>query len=130
MLKVNWFGPDAAFHHVGLAVKSIQGVLQGDSAPVPDPVQKVNVQFIDTHGVVVELLEPLGEQSPVARSLKEKQFLLHLCFRVPDLQAAMAEGRKSGFNCISKITPAPALNNKNIVWVLSPVFGLVELLEK
>lgn len=130
MLKVSWFGPQAKFHHIGLAVESIKSVLSGDAVIIADPVQKIQAQFVDAHGVAIELLEPLGDNSPIARSLKEKQYLLHLCFSVPNLENALAEGRRHGFNCISKICPAPALDNSNIVWVFSPRFGLVELLEQ
>lgn len=123
------FGDEAVFDHVGLAVRSIDSVGAAGLQPVNDPKQSVNVAFVDLHGLKIELVEPAGENNPVSASLERGQKLLHLCFRVPDLERAIEEARHWGFHCIWKPVPAIAFENRPIVWLFSQVYGLVELVE-
>jgi methylmalonyl-CoA/ethylmalonyl-CoA epimerase len=131
MLELNLLGDDAVFDHVGLAVQSITATLgPGREVDVfSDDIQKVSVAFIQMNGVSVELIEPLGEKTPVALSLKKGQQLVHLCFRVPDIEAAIQKGRENGFHCIARPVPAVAFNNRKIAWLFSRTYGLIEILE-
>ena len=54
------------------------------------PEHGVTVVFIDTGNTKVELLEPLGEQSPIAAFLAKNPGggMHHVCFEVPDIAAA------------------------------------------
>jgi methylmalonyl-CoA/ethylmalonyl-CoA epimerase len=129
MIKLDLLGKDAKFEHIGLVVKSIREI-SGDKAEVhSDSVQKVHVAFVDMHGVRVELIEPMGEASPVAASLNKGQKLLHLCYRVPDLENAIQYSRTKGFHCIARPVPAVAFTGKPIAWLFSKEYGLVELVE-
>lgn len=94
-----------------------------------DARQKVSVAFVETGGIVLELIEPLGETSPVLQSLAKRQPLVHLCFRVADLDAAMAAGKRSGFHRLAAPVPAPAFDGRRIAWVFHSIYGVVELLE-
>ena len=57
------------------------------------PPQGVRVCFVDTPNSQIELIEPLGEDSPIhaflARNPAGGQH--HVCFEVPDIHAAKAE---------------------------------------
>ena len=55
------------------------------------PEHGVSVVFIDTGNTKVELLEPLGEGSPIAGFLAKNPGggMHHMCFEVPDLAAAV-----------------------------------------
>lgn len=117
------------FDHVGVAVRSIRDVAGNDVETVPDAVQRVTVAFVDLHGLRVELIEPLGESSPIANSLGSGHVLLHLCFRVPRLDRALAEGRRLGMRALTRPVPAPAFGGRSIVWVFSAQLGLIELVE-
>jgi methylmalonyl-CoA/ethylmalonyl-CoA epimerase len=117
------------FDHVGIAVRSIDAVGGPDVPVTRDVKQRVSVAFVETGGVTLELIEPLGENSPVLRSLEQGQSLVHLCFRVPNLEAAISTGKDAGFHRLGAPAPAPTFDNRRIVWVFSRVFGLVELLE-
>jgi methylmalonyl-CoA/ethylmalonyl-CoA epimerase len=117
------------FDHVGIAVRSIDAVGGPDVPVTRDVKQRVSVAFVETGGVTLELIEPLGENSPVRRSLEQGQSLVHLCFRVPNLEAAISTGKEAGFHRLGAPAPAPAFDNRRIVWVFSRTFGLVELLE-
>jgi len=125
----NPFGEGAAFHHVGLGVNSIES-LSSESTPVEDPIQKVRVAFIVLNGTTIELIEPVGEDSPVRQGLEKGSKLLDLCYTVPDIDSALEHSRKFGFRCIHKPVPAVAFDNRRIAWVFSLQYGLVELLEE
>ena len=127
-IELDAFGPDARLHHVGLAVQSIHTV-EPDAEIWTDTVQKVGAAFIDLNGVTVELLEPSGEDSPIARGVREGSKLVHLCYEVPDLEEALAHGRSAGFHKISAAASTPTFGDRRIVWVFSRHYGLVELLE-
>jgi len=129
MLKqLQFFGPSARLHHVGIAVSSIEDAIPGLQS-VEDPIQQVRVAFADLAGLTIELIEPVNEQSPIDQSLKKGVKLLHICVEVPSLDTALKFGAENGFRKISSIQPAVAFEMRKIVWVFNAVFGLVELLE-
>ena len=123
------FGDGAVFDHVGIAVRSIAEVGSPGLPLTRDARQRVSVAFVETGGVTLELIEPLGNDSPILRSLEKGQPLVHLCFRVPDLEVAIAAGKRAGFHRLGAPVPAPAFANRRIAWVFSRTLGLIELLE-
>jgi methylmalonyl-CoA/ethylmalonyl-CoA epimerase len=127
--QIDFFGKEARFHHIGMAVKSIRG-LCSECQIFKDETQNVHVAFITLNGIQIELIEPVNEISPVFQSLRKGIKLLHLCYEVPDLEKAIKESRKDGFHCISKPVPATAFDNRKIVWLYSREWGLIELVEK
>jgi methylmalonyl-CoA/ethylmalonyl-CoA epimerase len=70
------------------------------SAPQAEPDHGVTVVFVDLGNTKIELLEPLGEASPIARFLENNPAggIHHLCYEVDDIVAArdrlMAEGAR------------------------------------
>ena len=58
--------------------------------PIMEPDHGVTVVFIDLANTKVELLHPLGEESPIAKYLERnpKGGIHHLCFEVEDIRAA------------------------------------------
>lgn len=64
------------------------------------PEHGVSVVFIDLGNTKVELLEPLGEDSPIAQFLERNPSggMHHICYEVPDIRAArdrlLAEGAR------------------------------------
>ena len=88
-------------NHVGVATPSIErsvafyrDVMGAETihAPFDMPAQGVRVCFVDTPNSQIELIEPLGEGSPIhgflARNPAGGQH--HLCFEVPDIREAKA----------------------------------------
>ena len=80
-------------HHIGIVVKNIQKslgelnqYLHFESATVPSLVgsQKVNICFLKTNNVFLELIEPAQENSPISDFVKKKGGFHHLCFEVDD----------------------------------------------
>lgn len=88
-------------NHVGVAVPSIAdaldtyrtlyGVTDADITPIRDmPAQGVRVAFVDVPNSQIELIEPLGETSPILKFLEKNPAggQHHVCFEVPDILAA------------------------------------------
>lgn len=123
------FGSEARLHHIGLAVESIHAVCPS-CAPFVEESQGVSLALIELHGLTIELLEPLGDASPIARSLRDGIKLLHLCYEVPDLDESLKQCAGAGFHRIAHTACAPAFGNRRFVWVYSKQYGLIELLEK
>ena len=126
--ELELFGPGAEFDHIGLAVSSIK-LLPVTPRTYFDPIQKVSVAFFSIHGVPLEAVQPADEQSPISAQLRQGTKLLHICFRVPDLEAAVGVARSKGLMPISRPVPAEAFDGRRIIWLFSPVLGLFELVE-
>jgi methylmalonyl-CoA/ethylmalonyl-CoA epimerase len=60
------------------------------SAAVPQPEHGVTTVFIELPNTKIELLEPLGEASPIAKFLERNPEggIHHLCYEVDDIEAA------------------------------------------
>ena len=93
-------------NHVGIATPSIddsialyRDMLGATSigAPFDLPAQGVRVCFVDTPNTQIELIEPLGAESPIHGFLAKNPAggHHHVCYEVPDIDAAVAwfEGR-------------------------------------
>jgi methylmalonyl-CoA/ethylmalonyl-CoA epimerase len=95
--------------HVGIAVASLdEGLplyraLGLEVALVEEvPEQKVRVAFLPAGDCRVELLEPTGPESPVARHIEKRgPGLHHVCLRVDDIRAAMTRLEAAGFRLLS-----------------------------
>ena len=74
------------------------------SAPQALPEHGVTTVFVDTGNTKLELLEPLGEQSPIARFLDKNPDggLHHLCFEVPNLATAIATVQAAGVRVLGE----------------------------
>ena len=88
-------------NHVGVATPSIEQSiaayrdLMGAEVvrePFDLPAQGVKVCFIDTPNSQIELIEPLGADSPIVKFLEKNPQggQHHVCFEVPDIDAARA----------------------------------------
>ena len=86
-------------NHVGVATPSIERSLDlyrtlfGAEPPSPPfdlPAQGVRVCFVDAPNSQIELIEPLGPESPIAKFLEKNPDggQHHLCFEVADIAEA------------------------------------------
>ena len=130
MIDLKLLGDGVEFDHIGLAVPSIQDTVGTELEIHTDETQRVRVAFVNLNGAPVELVEPLDEKSPVTAGLKKGQKLLHLCFKVSDMDAAIKTGRENGFHLFAKPVPAVAFKGRRIAWLYSKDYGLVELVER
>ncbi len=131
--------PQFAFHHIGIACHSIDKtkafyVQMGyqASAVVDDPLQHVRVCFLENGDKAprIELLEPLDEQSPIARTLASTGVTpYHTCYEVADIEAAVAALRKQRFLLVSGPVPACAMEDRRIAFLYNKNTGLIEVVE-
>ena len=92
-------------HHIGIVVKNIQEslgeltkYLDFESTTIPSLVgsQKVNICFLKTNNVFLELIEPTQENSPISNFIKEGGGFHHLCFEVYDIHIELEKMKKNG----------------------------------
>jgi methylmalonyl-CoA/ethylmalonyl-CoA epimerase len=126
--EINLFGAGAVLHHVGLVVRSITESFPGTET-VFDPTQGVVIAFTQVHGLLVELLEPGSPKSPVAASLKKGAKLVHVCYEVQDIEAAIEFGIANSLAVIAAPVPAVAFEGRRIAWLYHAELGLFELVE-
>ena len=96
-------------HHIGIVVKNIQeslgeltNYLNFESTTVPSLVgsQKVNICFLKTNNVFLELIEPAQENSPISDFVKKGGGYHHLCFEVDDIHLELEKVKKNGARII------------------------------
>jgi len=102
-------------NHIAIAVpdlaaaaakyRDLLGAKVGASVALPE--HGVTVVFVDTGNTKVELLEPLGENSPIAAFLGKNPTggMHHICFEVPDLTSAAAKLVDGGARILGDGTP-------------------------
>jgi methylmalonyl-CoA/ethylmalonyl-CoA epimerase len=97
------------------------------------PEHGVTVVFIDTGNTKVELLEPLGEASPIVAFLAKNPSggMHHICFEVPDILAAAATLTSGGARVLGDGTPRIGAHGKPVLFLHPNDFDgtLIELEE-
>ena len=127
-------------NHVGVATPSIERSVEtyrtlfGATAigePFDLPAQGVRVCFIDAPNTQIELIEPYDDASPISGFLKKNPAggQHHVCFEVPDIDAAVADLTAKGATVLGK--PRIGAHGTPIVFVHPRDMGgmLVELME-
>jgi methylmalonyl-CoA/ethylmalonyl-CoA epimerase len=129
-------------HHVGFVVANIEQAMPGfvrslmaewDGQIFHDPLQKVRVAFLATRAedALIELVEAVGDDSPVLRFLRERGGgLHHLCYEVANLEHELAEFRSRGAVIAKRPRPAVAFAGRRIAWLITAEKLLIELLEE
>ena len=116
------------------AVNSWKSRLGADvSAPQELPEHGVTVVFIDTGNSKVELLEPLGADSPIARFLERNPDggMHHMCFEVDDILAARDQLIAEGARVLGDGEPKTGAHGKPVLFLHPKDFNgtLIELEE-
>jgi methylmalonyl-CoA/ethylmalonyl-CoA epimerase len=132
---------EGALHHIGFVVGDIEPAIAGFKRSFAaewngriweDPHQGVRVAFLKVLGspVLMELVAPLGDGSPVTQFLDRGGGQHHLCYEVVDLEAGLAELHARGNLLVRPPAPAVAFEGRRIAWVMTRERLLIELLEK
>jgi len=126
-------------NHIAIAVpdlaaasakyRDLLGAHVGQPQPLPD--HGVTVVFIDTGNTKVELLEPLGDNSPIAAFLAKNPAggMHHICFEVPDLASAAATLTAGGARILGDGTPRTGAHGLPVLFLHPKDFDgtLIEL---
>jgi len=108
--------------------RSVMGVTRGHD-PFDLPEQGVRVCFVETPNTQIELLEPLGENSPIAKFLERNPLggQHHLAFEVPDIEEARQYFTEAGKRILGPTrigahgTPVFFLHPKDMGGVLTEI---------
>ena len=112
-------------HHIGIVVKNIQDslgeltrFLSFESTTVPTLVssQKVNVCFLKTNNVYIELIEPAEENSPLSTFTTKGGGFHHICFEVNDIHKEIEKMVKNGARLVVK--PVKGFDDRLIAFLL------------
>lgn len=129
------------YHHVGIAVRTLEEAIPAyknlfgyevTSGPFDDPIQHVSVCFLSRHhgDPAIELVAPLGPNSPIDRILKKGGGAYHICYEVPDIRRAIEHLTGQGSSLLSGPVPAVAFDMREIAWLMTnDAYLLVELVQ-
>ena len=99
------------------------------SDPVPLPEHGVTTVFINTGNTKIELIEPLGENSPIQAFIDKNPSggMHHVCYEVDDLSAAVAKLKQQGARVLGE--PKIGAHGLPVVFLHPKDFGgvLIEL---
>ncbi len=128
-------------NHVAIAVPDLDAAsaqyastLGADVGPPQDePDHGVTVVFITLPNTKIELLYPLGENSPIAGFLEKNPSggIHHICYEVDDITAAAAQLTASGARVLGDGTPKIGAHGKPVLFLHPKDFNgtLIELEE-
>jgi methylmalonyl-CoA/ethylmalonyl-CoA epimerase len=126
-------------NHVAIAVKDLDRStsLYRDtlgarvSAPLPQPEHGVTVVFVELPNTKIELLEPLGDNSPIAKFLDKNSDggMHHVCYEVEDIRAARDRLKEKGARVLGDGEPKIGAHGKPVLFLHPKDFNgtLVEL---
>ena len=114
-------------NHVAIAVPDLQkaaktyaGTLGARvSAPVDQPAHGVTVIFVELPNTKIELLHPLGANSPIAGFLERNSSggIHHVCFEVDDILAARDRLKAEGVRVVGDGEPKIGAHGKPVLFL-------------
>jgi methylmalonyl-CoA/ethylmalonyl-CoA epimerase len=114
-------------NHVAIAVPDVRAAAElyrarlgaTVSAPVPLPDHGVTTVFVTLDNTKIELLEPLGDASPIAAFLARNPQggMHHLCYEVGDIRAARDHLRAEGARILGDGEPKTGAHGKPVLFV-------------
>lgn len=126
-------------NHVAIAVRDLKAATAiyahtlgaTITPPLAQPEHGVTVVFITLPNTKVELLEPLGSGSPIAKFLDKNPDggIHHICYEVDDIEAARAQLVKDGARVLGDGKPKIGAHGKPVLFLHPKDFcgTLVEL---
>ncbi|KRE12804.1 methylmalonyl-CoA epimerase [Bosea sp. Root483D1] len=126
-------------NHVAIAVKDLAAstALYRDtlgarvSQPLPQPDHGVTVVFVELPNTKIELLEPMGADSPIAKFLERNVDggIHHICYEVDDILAARDRLKAQGARVLGSGEPRIGAHGKPVLFLHPKDFcgTLVEL---
>lgn len=128
-------------NHVAIAVPDLEaasaqyaGTLGAKvNPPQPEPDHGVTVVFIELPNTKIELLHPLGEDSPITAFLEKNPAggIHHICYEVDDIIAARDRLKAAGARILGTGEPKIGAHGKPVLFLHPKDFNgaLVELEE-
>jgi len=114
-------------NHIAIAVPDMEQAKQewgqklgvNMSDPLPQPEHGVTVIFIELGGTKIELLEPLGDASPISRFLEQNPDggMHHICFEVVDILKARDHLLANGARVLGDGNPKIGAHGKPVLFI-------------
>ena len=114
-------------NHVAIAVRDVEAAAlvykntlgAKVTAKVAQPDHGVSTVFVELPNTKIELIEPLGENSPIENFLKAnpRGGMHHLCYEVEDIEAACEQMRKQGATITGAGRPRIGAHGKPVVFL-------------
>lgn len=127
-------------HHIGYLVEDItsaigqfeqMGYTAQKEGVIRDDDRGIDICFMESGPLLVELISPAGEASTVSGMLQKKgPGPYHICYLSDDMDLDITALSQNGFMPIASPAPAVALQRKRVAFFFSKNAGIVELLEK
>jgi methylmalonyl-CoA/ethylmalonyl-CoA epimerase len=126
-------------NHVAIAVPDLQSAIKKYkfvlgakvSAPQPLPEHGVTVVFVEVENTKTELLEPLGDSSPISAFLEKNPSggIHHMCYEVNDIIAARDRLKNDGIRVLGDGEPKTGAHGKPVLFLHPKDFDgtLIEL---
>jgi methylmalonyl-CoA/ethylmalonyl-CoA epimerase len=126
-------------NHVAIAVRNIDAAIAAYRStlgaevtePTDQPDHGVRVAFVSLPNTKIEFLEPLGENSPIAKFLDKNPDggMHHVCYEVDDILAARDRLKAGGARVIGSGEPKIGAHGKPVLFLHPKDFQgtLVEL---
>ena len=105
---------------LGAAAKVYREIMGATvSGPQALPAHGVTVVFVDVGNTKIELLEPLGDSSPIAKFLESNPTggMHHLCFEVDDIIAARNRLTEQGARVLGDGEPREGAHGKPVLFL-------------
>jgi methylmalonyl-CoA/ethylmalonyl-CoA epimerase len=109
--------------HVGIAVEDLDAALPfyrdvlGLTPHPPEVADGATIVSLPFGESEIELLEPRDAESPIAKFLARRgPGIHHICYRVADLDAALAACRSQGYRLVDE-TPRTGAGGKRIAFI-------------
>ena len=89
------------------------------SEPKPQPAHGVTVVFVELPNTKVELLEPLGEASSIAKFVEKNPdgAIHHVCYEVDDIIAARDKLKAAGARVLGDGNPKIGAHGKPVLFL-------------
>lgn len=114
---------DARLAHVGVAVRDLEEAARfyrdvlGVAPHAPQTSDGATIVGLSFGGSDVELLTASDAESPIGRFLATRgPGIHHICFRVPDLDAALERCRAAGYRLIDE-RPRPGADGHRVAFI-------------
>ncbi|MCQ2525780.1 MAG: VOC family protein [Lachnospiraceae bacterium] len=126
-------------HHIGYLVKKIDKALPqfeglgfvSEGEIVYDEIRDIDILFMINGDYRIELVSPKSEKSVTWDLLKKMGASpYHLCYYSSNIEADISKLRESGYIPAGEPLPAPAFNNRRVVFLYSRHAGMIELVEE
>ncbi|MBA4131756.1 MAG: methylmalonyl-CoA epimerase [Hyphomicrobium sp.] len=114
-------------NHVAIAVRDLNAAVATYknalgakvTDPTPQPEHGVTVVFVELPNTKIEFLEPLGENSPIAKFLERNPDggIHHVCYEVDDILAARDQLKAQGARVLGDGNPKIGAHGKPVLFL-------------